>query len=51
MSLIASETSELLTELHGPEGAILVVVTHSAELARLLPRRAEMNDGRLEPRD
>jgi len=28
-----------------------VVVTHSPELAGLFPRRAEMNDGRLQPRD
>jgi lipoprotein-releasing system ATP-binding protein len=39
---------ELLMELHRQEGAILVVVTHSPDLARLFPRRAEMTDGRLE---
>jgi lipoprotein-releasing system ATP-binding protein len=47
----AHGVGELLTELHRQEGAILVVVTHSPELARLFPRRAEMNEGRLEPRD
>jgi lipoprotein-releasing system ATP-binding protein len=45
----AQGVGELLTELHRQEGAILVVVTHSPELARLFPRRAEMTDGRLEP--
>jgi lipoprotein-releasing system ATP-binding protein len=39
---------ELLTEIHRQVGATLVVVTHSPELAKLFPRRAEMNDGRLE---
>lgn len=39
---------ELLVELFQQEQAILVVVTHSIELAKLFPRRAEMNDGRLE---
>jgi lipoprotein-releasing system ATP-binding protein len=39
---------ELLTEIHRQEGATLVVVTHSPELAKLFPRQAEMNDGRLE---
>jgi lipoprotein-releasing system ATP-binding protein len=43
----AHAVGELLTELHHQEGAILVVVTHSAELAAIFKRRAEMNDGRL----
>ena len=47
----AQAVGELLMELHGQDRTILVVVTHSPELARLLPRRAEMNEGRLEPRD
>ena len=38
----------LLSELHRQDGVMLVVVTHSQELAKLFPRRAEMNDGRLE---
>ncbi len=38
---------ELLTELHRQEGTMLVVVTHSPDLAKMFPRRAEMNDGRL----
>src|SRR5581483_7573988 len=45
----ARGVGELLVELHGQEQNILVVVTHSPELARLFPRRFEMNDGRLEP--
>jgi lipoprotein-releasing system ATP-binding protein len=47
----AQGVGELLTELHRQAGATLLVVTHSPELAKLFPRRAEMNDGRLEPRD
>jgi lipoprotein-releasing system ATP-binding protein len=47
----AQSVGELLNELHLQEGAVLVVVTHSPDLARLFPRRAEMADGRLEPRD
>ena len=38
---------ELLSDLHRQEGTILIVVTHSAELASVFPRRAEMDDGRL----
>src|SRR5947199_4607302 len=40
----AQAVGELLLELHGQEKTILIVVTHSAELARLLPRRMEMID-------
>jgi len=47
----AQAVGELLADVHRQEGAILVVVTHSPELARLFPRRAEMNEGRLEARD
>ena len=39
---------ELLLELHRERGTILVVVTHSAELAKAFPRTAMMNDGRLD---
>ena len=46
----AHGVGELLSELHRQEGSVLVVVTHSPELAKLFPRRAEMADGRLEPR-
>jgi lipoprotein-releasing system ATP-binding protein len=43
----AQAVGELLLELHRQENTVLVVVTHSPELARLLPRRAEMADGAL----
>jgi lipoprotein-releasing system ATP-binding protein len=39
---------ELLLELHRERGTILVVVTHSAELAKAFPRTASMNDGMLD---
>jgi lipoprotein-releasing system ATP-binding protein len=39
----------LLRDLHRQEQTVLVVVTHSLELARLFPRRLEMVDGALEP--
>ena len=44
----AHAIGELLSELHRQDGVMLVVVTHSQEMAKLFPRRAEMNDGRLE---
>ncbi len=46
----AQGIGELLSELHRQDGTILMVVTHSAELAARFPLRAEMCDGRLEPR-
>ena len=45
----AKAVGELLLELHKQEQTMLVVVTHSAELAALFPRRVEMNEGRLQP--
>jgi lipoprotein-releasing system ATP-binding protein len=45
----AHTVGQLLSDLHQQEQTILIVVTHSAELARLFPRRMEMLDGRLEP--
>ena len=45
----AHAVGELLMQLHKQEANVLVVVTHSAELAKLLPRRVEMNDGALQP--
>ena len=45
----AQAVGELLIELHRQEQTILVVVTHSMELAKTLPTRLEMNDGHLEP--
>jgi lipoprotein-releasing system ATP-binding protein len=43
----AQSVGQLLLELHQQEQTILVVVTHSAELARLFARQAEMTDGKL----
>ncbi len=43
----AQAVAELLVELHRQEQTVLVVVTHSAELARHFPRRLEMIDGTL----
>ena len=45
----AHAVGELLNELHRQENTILVVVTHSTELARLFPQQMEMNDGTLTP--
>lgn len=45
----AHAVGELLLELHRQERTVLVVVTHSADLAKLFPRRFEMNDGTLQP--
>jgi lipoprotein-releasing system ATP-binding protein len=45
----AQAVGQLLLELHGEEQTILVVVTHSTELARLFSRRMEMIDGTLQP--
>ncbi len=45
----AQIVGELLLELHRQEKTILIVVTHSAELARTLPKQMEMNDGQLVP--
>jgi lipoprotein-releasing system ATP-binding protein len=43
----ALSVGELLVELHEQEQTILVVVTHSPELARMLPAQCEMFDGTL----
>jgi lipoprotein-releasing system ATP-binding protein len=43
----AQGVGELLLELHRQEQTILVVVTHSAELAQHFPRRQEMIEGTL----
>ncbi|MCE9564863.1 MAG: ABC transporter ATP-binding protein [Planctomycetes bacterium] len=43
----ATAIGELLLELHRQENNILVVVTHSPELAKLLPKKVEVNDGML----
>jgi lipoprotein-releasing system ATP-binding protein len=44
----AQAVGELLLELHRQENTILVVVTHSRDLAGMFPVTREMNDGRLE---
>jgi lipoprotein-releasing system ATP-binding protein len=43
----AQTVGELLLEMHALEKTTLIVVTHSAELAKMLPRRMEMLDGTL----
>jgi lipoprotein-releasing system ATP-binding protein len=45
----AQTVGQLLIDLHSQEQTILIVVTHSSELARLFARQMEMLDGRLEP--
>ncbi|MBL8799839.1 MAG: ABC transporter ATP-binding protein [Planctomycetia bacterium] len=44
----AQAVGQLLLELHQQERTILVVVTHSSELARTFPKRMEMADGALQ---
>jgi lipoprotein-releasing system ATP-binding protein len=44
----AQAVGELLLDLHRQEQTMLVVVTHSAELAGLFQKRMEMNDGTLQ---
>lgn len=46
-SASARAVGELLAELHKQENAILIVVTHSLDLANTFARRANMTDGRL----
>jgi lipoprotein-releasing system ATP-binding protein len=43
----AQAVGDLLLDLHRQENNILVVVTHSADLSKLFPRRTEVNDGTL----
>jgi lipoprotein-releasing system ATP-binding protein len=43
----AQTVGELLIEMHQREKTMLIVVTHSTDLAKLLPRRMEMLDGSL----
>ncbi len=44
----AQQVGELLLELQHETNTVLIVVTHSADLARLFPQRAEMIDGSLQ---
>ena len=43
----AATVGKLLIELNEQQQSILVVVTHSRELAEAFPKRLEMGDGRL----
>jgi lipoprotein-releasing system ATP-binding protein len=45
----AKAVGELLLDLHRQERTILVVVTHSPELAKLFPQQVEMGDGTIQP--
>ncbi len=45
----ARAVADLILELHGAESSVLVLVTHSAELAERLPLRKRMAGRRLEP--
>ena len=45
----ARAVGDLLLDLHRQEQTVLLVVTHSAELAQTFPRRFEMADGTLRP--
>jgi lipoprotein-releasing system ATP-binding protein len=45
----ADTVATLLLDLHRQQGTILVVVTHSAELAGRLPQRWQLSEGRLQP--
>jgi lipoprotein-releasing system ATP-binding protein len=45
----AGSVARLLVELQAAENAMLIVVTHSLELADMLSRRVELNAGQLEP--
>ena len=42
----AAAVSDLLVELHRREGAMLIVVTHSPDLAGRFERRYALEDGR-----
>jgi lipoprotein-releasing system ATP-binding protein len=45
----ARSVGQLLLDVHRDENTILIVVTHSTELAEMLPRQMEMLDGTLAP--
>ena len=45
----ADNVATLLLDLHQKQGTILVVVTHSTELAARLPQRWNLADGQLQP--
>ncbi len=45
----AAAIGDLLLEMQAQEGTMLIVVTHSLELARRFARKYELDDGRLKP--
>jgi len=45
----ADAVGSMLMELHRRQGTILLVVTHSVELAARLPERRQLHEGRLQP--
>jgi lipoprotein-releasing system ATP-binding protein len=45
----AQAVGQLLLDLHRQEQTVLLVVTHSADLAKHFPRQMEMADGTLQP--
>ena len=45
----ARDVGQLLLDVHREEKTVLIVVTHSPELAAMLPRQMEMLDGALAP--
>jgi len=45
----AAAVADLMLELQSQENTMLIVVTHSLELAGRMQRRAELDDGRLSP--
>ena len=45
----ARAVGKLLLDVHRAENTMLIVVTHSPELAEMLPRQMEMLDGTLAP--
>ncbi len=45
----AEVVASLLLDLHGQQETVLIVVTHSAELAARFPRRYELADQQLQP--
>ena len=45
----AQTVGQLLVEMHQQEKTMLIVVTHSPDLARTLPKQLEMLDGTLTP--
>jgi lipoprotein-releasing system ATP-binding protein len=45
----AQAVADLLLQLHAEEQGVLIVVTHSMELASRFPRRYELNEGKLQP--